>query len=124
GIRGAAWFLGVSEWLFGALLLLGFWNKKAGILGAPRWMRLIRVDHNYHSVHAGWLGSVRRWISSNDGAGGIPDEGPGSACCLFLSAETGPGERVSPVKEGRPSCHRTERDARYHAHAKTDGVKL
>ena len=27
GIRGASWFLGVSEWLIGALLFLGFWNK-------------------------------------------------------------------------------------------------
>jgi uncharacterized membrane protein YkgB len=26
--------LGVSEWLFGGLLFLGFWNKKLGILGA------------------------------------------------------------------------------------------
>jgi uncharacterized membrane protein YkgB len=34
GIRGASWFLGVAEWLFGALLFLGFWNKKLGILGA------------------------------------------------------------------------------------------
>ena len=34
GIQGASWFLGVSEWLIGALLFLGFWNKKAGILGA------------------------------------------------------------------------------------------
>lgn len=34
GIRGASWFLGVAEWLFGVLLLLGFWNKKLGILGA------------------------------------------------------------------------------------------
>jgi uncharacterized membrane protein YkgB len=34
GIRGATYFLGVSEWLFGALLLLGFWNKTAGVLGA------------------------------------------------------------------------------------------
>src|SRR5215469_18699380 len=34
GIRGACWFLGVSEWLFGALLFFGFWNKTAGILGA------------------------------------------------------------------------------------------
>src|SRR6201984_2956053 len=34
GIRGAAWFLGVSEWAFGLLLLLGFWNKQLGILGA------------------------------------------------------------------------------------------
>ncbi len=34
GIQGASWFLGVSEWLFAALLFWGFWNKKAGILGA------------------------------------------------------------------------------------------
>src|SRR5918999_5583483 len=34
GVRGATWFLGVAEWLFGALLLAGFWNKKLGVLGA------------------------------------------------------------------------------------------
>ena len=34
GIRGTAIFLGASEWTFGTLLLLGFWNKKAGMLGA------------------------------------------------------------------------------------------
>src|SRR5260370_18776164 len=34
GIRGATYFLGASEWLFGALLFAGFWNKKSGILGA------------------------------------------------------------------------------------------
>src|SRR6202008_2142164 len=36
GIRGARWFLGVSEWIFCALLFAGFWNKKLGILGALR----------------------------------------------------------------------------------------
>jgi uncharacterized membrane protein YkgB len=34
GLRGATWFLGVAEWAFGLLLLLGFWNKQLGILGA------------------------------------------------------------------------------------------
>jgi uncharacterized membrane protein YkgB len=34
GVRGASWFLGVSEWLFGALLFFGFWNKRLGVLGA------------------------------------------------------------------------------------------
>ena len=34
GIRGATRFLGLSEWTFGTLLFLGFWNKKSGILGA------------------------------------------------------------------------------------------
>jgi len=33
GMRGATLFLGVSEWTFGTLLLLGFWSKPAGILG-------------------------------------------------------------------------------------------
>jgi uncharacterized membrane protein YkgB len=34
GVRGASWFLGSSEWTFGTLLFLGFWNKRLGILGA------------------------------------------------------------------------------------------
>src|SRR3984885_1157375 len=34
GIRGGSWFLGVSEWLIGALLILGFRNKTLGMLGA------------------------------------------------------------------------------------------
>jgi len=34
GVRGATYFLGVGEWLFGALLFAGYWNKKLGILGA------------------------------------------------------------------------------------------
>src|SRR5579864_3471776 len=34
GHRGASCFLGASEWLFAALLFWGFWNKKAGMLGA------------------------------------------------------------------------------------------
>jgi len=34
GVRGASWFLGVSEWLFGTLIFLGFWNKTLGVLGA------------------------------------------------------------------------------------------
>ena len=34
GIRGASWFLGAAEWLFGVLLFLGFWNKRIGVLGA------------------------------------------------------------------------------------------
>jgi uncharacterized membrane protein YkgB len=34
GHRGASWFLGVSEWTFGALLFAGFWDKRLGVLGA------------------------------------------------------------------------------------------
>jgi uncharacterized membrane protein YkgB len=34
GVRGSSYLLGVSAWLFGALLLAGFWSRKLGILGA------------------------------------------------------------------------------------------
>src|SRR5499433_308965 len=34
GIRGASWFLGVSEWVFGTLIFIGFWNKAIGAFGA------------------------------------------------------------------------------------------
>lgn len=34
GIGGTSVLLGTSEWTFGSLLLLGFWNKKLGVLGA------------------------------------------------------------------------------------------
>jgi uncharacterized membrane protein YkgB len=34
GVRGATYFLGVAEWLFGALLFAGYWNKRLGIIGA------------------------------------------------------------------------------------------
>jgi uncharacterized membrane protein YkgB len=33
GLHGATYILGVSEWLTAALLIWGFWNPKAGILG-------------------------------------------------------------------------------------------
>jgi uncharacterized membrane protein YkgB len=34
GVRGATYFLGVAEWLLGALLFAGYWNKRLGIIGA------------------------------------------------------------------------------------------
>lgn len=34
GVRGASFFLGTTEWLFGTLIFLGFWHPELGILGA------------------------------------------------------------------------------------------
>ena len=34
GHAGASYFLGLSEWTFGSLLLAGFWDKRLGIIGA------------------------------------------------------------------------------------------
>jgi uncharacterized membrane protein YkgB len=34
GLHGASYVLGVSEWLTAALLIWGFWNPRAGVVGA------------------------------------------------------------------------------------------
>jgi uncharacterized membrane protein YkgB len=34
GVRGATFFLGSAEWLIGFVMLLGFWNRRAAVLGA------------------------------------------------------------------------------------------
>jgi uncharacterized membrane protein YkgB len=34
GLHGASYFPGATEWLTAALLFWGFWNPRAGILGA------------------------------------------------------------------------------------------
>jgi uncharacterized membrane protein YkgB len=62
GIRGASWFLGVSEWLFGALLFLGFWNKKLGVLGAIGSIATFCRHGHHHPLHAEWLGADRRRV--------------------------------------------------------------
>src|SRR5580704_17675548 len=95
GIQWASWFLGGSEWLFGALLFLGFWNKKLGILGGPRLMCFIYNDRHYYTVHAGWLGGVCRRVSSNDWGRAFPYDGRGSFCCIILFAEAGCNESVT-----------------------------
>jgi uncharacterized membrane protein YkgB len=33
-VRGASFFLGATELLFGTLILLGFWDRRLGVLGA------------------------------------------------------------------------------------------
>jgi uncharacterized membrane protein YkgB len=63
GIRGTAIFLGVSEWTYGTLLLLGFWNKKLGMLGAlGSTATFIATITVFPFVPDAWLG----------GAGGFP----------------------------------------------------
>jgi uncharacterized membrane protein YkgB len=34
GVRGAGYFLGTTETIFGSLILLGYWSPRLGILGA------------------------------------------------------------------------------------------
>lgn len=55
GVRGAAYFLGISEWFFGIRLLTGFWNKKLGSLGRSRIRRHISLHRNHRLILAGLL---------------------------------------------------------------------
>ena len=54
-VRGASWFLGVSEWIFDALLFLGIWDKRLGILGALARLHVHR-HRDHHPVHAERMG--------------------------------------------------------------------
>jgi uncharacterized membrane protein YkgB len=63
GIHGTAIFLGASEWTFGSLIFLGFWNKKAGLLGAiGSTLTFISTVTVFPFVPDGW----------DAGAGGFP----------------------------------------------------
>jgi uncharacterized membrane protein YkgB len=95
GIRGASWFLGVSEWLFCALLFAGFWNKKLGILGALGSVAsFIGTVTIIPFMPDGWAASARR-VSRDDWQRSLPYEGRGSSCCINLFAETGCNESVA-----------------------------
>ena len=120
GIRGACRFLGVSEWTFGALLFIGFWNKTAGVLGALGGIAsFVGTTTIIPFMPGGWAASAGGFPAMTENVAFLmKDLRP--PCRVFLSAETGPSESVAPGKEGR----RTERVARYHTHAKKDGVTL
>src|SRR5678816_1307419 len=50
GIRGASWFLGVSEWLFGALIFLGSGTRPWACSERPvRARRSSRPSRSFHS---------------------------------------------------------------------------
>src|SRR5207253_7544803 len=66
GIRGATYFLGAAQWLFGALLFFRLLEQK---IGNPRSARLMlflcRHGHDY-PVYAGRLGCVCRRVPRYD----------------------------------------------------------
>ena len=51
GMRGATLFLGASEWTFGTLLLLGFWNKKLELPRGAGLDRYVRGHGHDHPVY-------------------------------------------------------------------------
>jgi uncharacterized membrane protein YphA (DoxX/SURF4 family) len=89
GVKGASYFLGVSEWLFGALLFAGFWNKKLGVLGALGSIATFCNNHHYYPFHAKRLGSICGRISRDGRKRSFPHERCGSSRRLLLPLERG-----------------------------------
>src|SRR5437868_14528881 len=73
GMRGATWFLGVSEWTFGTLLFLGFWNRKLGILGALGSSATFVATVTIIPFHARRLGRGCRRLPGHDRQCSLPD---------------------------------------------------
>ena len=100
GIRGAAYFLGSAEWLFGFVMFLGFWNKKLGVLRIGI-MRHLRGNGHDHPVFPRALGSPRRRLSGRNPALPVSGEGYRAARRFGLSAQAG----HSACKQHRaPAC--------------------
>jgi uncharacterized membrane protein YkgB len=97
GMRGASLFLGASEWTFGTLLFLGFWNKRLGILGAlGSSVTFIGTVTIIPFMPDGWDAAAGGFpaMPGYDRQCSLPDEGCGSVCGIGLFAEAGCNESV------------------------------
>ena len=94
GIRGATWFLGASEWTFGMLLFLGFWNKKLGILGALGSSVTFICTVTIIPFMPDGLGRFCRRLSGDDRTCRLFDERRRSLLRISLFAEAGCNESV------------------------------
>jgi uncharacterized membrane protein YkgB len=86
--------LGVSEWLIAALLLLGFWNKELGILGALGSCATFVSTVTIIPFMPNGLGSGCR-VSGDGGQRPFLGEGCGSAGRIVLFAEARCDESVT-----------------------------
>src|SRR5262249_20447891 len=81
----------------------------------------VRVYHDDHSLHAGWMGRICWRLSGNEGESRLPDEGRRAAGHIRLSAQAGSAEIVGQPTAGhrriRPTCIR-----RFSGNAEEKGV--
>jgi hypothetical protein len=90
GHIGASYFLGVSEWTFGSLLL-GLLGQAARRAGRPGIDRHLHRNRHHHPVYAGRLGRRCRRLPCDDRQRALPDEGRRPARRLALPTEAGRG---------------------------------
>jgi uncharacterized membrane protein YkgB len=101
GIRGATYFLGVAEWLFGALLFAGFWNKKLDLGALGSCFSFIATSTIIPFMPDG-LGGAGRRVSGDDGARRFSDEGHTASYGIVLFAEAGCGQSLAFPTERQP----------------------
>jgi uncharacterized membrane protein YkgB len=93
GVRGAGFFLGTTETIFGSLIFLGYWSPRLGILGALGSIVTFIGTTSIISLPTRWLGPRSRWISDHDLATRFPDEGRPVPRRVILSAQAGSDAR-------------------------------
>ncbi|HTD59239.1 MAG TPA: DUF417 family protein [Gemmatimonadaceae bacterium] len=106
GIRGAAWILGGAEWLFGALMFLGFWNKSLGARGALGACigSLATLTMLAHIPNA-WDASAGGFPAARAIGGGSREGHSG----LRRHAKCPCAGRLHPVVQEEKSCHPRKR---------------
>jgi uncharacterized membrane protein YkgB len=69
GIRGASWFPGISEWVIGMLLFLGFWDRRLGIIGAAgstaTYVATVTIIPFMPDGWAASAGGFRQWLATS-----------------------------------------------------------
>jgi uncharacterized membrane protein YkgB len=92
-IRGASFFLGTTEWLFGTLIFLGFWYRRLGVVGAlgsiVTFLGTVTIIPFFPNAWATEAGGISGHVS----AGRVPGEG-------FPL----PGGFVLPPQAGSDAC--------------------
>ena len=88
GVRGAGYFLGASEMIFGTLIFLGYWSPRLGILGALGSIVTFVGTTTIIPFLPG-VGPTGGWIPDHDLAGRFPDEGRPVSHRVILSAKAG-----------------------------------
>jgi uncharacterized membrane protein YkgB len=124
GIRGASWFLGVSEWVFGALLFLGFWNKKLGILGAlGACFSFIGTVTIIPFMPDGWAASAGGFPAMTGNVPFLMKDVVLLAVSVYLLRQDVVRVARSAGGDDRPVAMPTERDGGASTQAQEDGVR-
>jgi uncharacterized membrane protein YkgB len=123
GIRGASWFLGVAEWVFGTLLCAGFWNKKYGILGAlGSCAAFIGTVTIIPFMPEGWAASAGGFPAMTGNVPFLMKDVVLLAVSVYLLKQDVVRVSQSAGGSDQPVDQQTERDGESSTHAQENGV--